>query len=161
MRIILIIFNVVEYVVFVTTVFLLSLPALSDSSVGVKFAGFAAIGRDFSLGLVFVVFVIALKIGLSDSPPGSETVDERRLILFTIVLSVFLLLRGSVTLVQGLVVVSQPSECTGYFLTVFTVVEVLIEGGPFIFLIRVNNNFFTANDDTEKTGRALFDGLAS
>lgn len=111
MRVVTVAFNALEYAIFVTTATLLSLPSLSDSPIGVQFAGFAAIGRDFLLGLVFVLFVIALKIGLSDSPPGSETVDERRLILFTIVLSVFLLLRGSVTLIQGLVGVFTIANC--------------------------------------------------
>jgi hypothetical protein len=162
MRTVLIVFNVLVYLVFVAGATLTGEPKFAGDGFGPTFMGWAAIGRDFALGLLFVAFVINLRIGLRQYVETSETVDERRLMKFTLVLSVCVLLRGSVTLIQSLFFQDRPSECEAGFLVAFSCAELLFEGGPFLFLIRVNNDFLIVDEKTDGSAgfvSTVFDGL--
>jgi hypothetical protein len=162
MRVILIGFNVIVYLLFTTGAIFAGIHGNASNSFAPTFLGWSAIGRDFVLGIVFVMFVVNLRTGLNEYAGTGETVDERRLMKFTIVLSVCVLLRGTVTLVQGVFLSEQPSECSAGFLIAFTLSEMVFEGGPFIFLVRVNNDFLGEDDQSDRSlgvNSTVFDGL--
>jgi hypothetical protein len=146
MRAILIVFNVMAYLALIATLVVVGDPEFADVPNRGSFNGIAALSRDFVLMFIFTIFVITLRIGLSNDTEIEASVDERNLIRFTVILSVFLLLRGGVSLAQGLVFTEESTECGKAFLALLMVVELLLEGGPFLFLIRVNNDFLV--DDT-------------
>jgi hypothetical protein len=147
MQIVLLIFNVFAYLVVIATGVVLADPYFNGNEIRDSFNGIAALCRDFVLGLIFIIFVITLRIGLKEDLLAGETVDERKLVYFTIILSVFLLLRGGVSLVQGFAFTDEAKECQSAFLSVIMICELLFEGLPLIFLIRVNNDFLASQTE--------------
>jgi hypothetical protein len=145
MKVVVIGFNVVAYLVFITTAVLFHDPHIVDHS----FNGIAALCRDFVLGVIFIVFMITLRIGLKEDLQAGETLDERKLVRFTVILSVLLLLRGGVSLIQGFVFTTESMECGSGFLSLVMVCELLFEGVPFLFLIHVNNDFLATESEND------------
>jgi hypothetical protein len=149
MRVVLIVFNVLAYLALIATIIVLAVRRFADSPIHNSFNGVAALCRDFVLGTIFLVFIITLKIGLTSNRRVGETIDERRLIRFTLILLVILLCRGGVSLTQGLVFANEKTECGIPFLAMVAVYELLCEGAPFVFLIHINNDFLVTNEDQE------------
>jgi hypothetical protein len=111
--------------------------------------GSVAIGRDFLLAVIFIVFLIMLRLGLTDDASVGYSIDERKMFGFTVLLSLFLVLRGGLTLAQALIFSDGASECNNVFFALLMVNEVICEGVPFILLIRSNNQFLdTVETDT-------------
>jgi hypothetical protein len=157
MKYVLVVFNVLAYLLFALTVVLEWDVPIVRPSLARIFNGFAAIGRDFTLGTIFLAFIVVLKLSLRDDASAGNTLDERQLFCFTGTLSVFVLLRGGLTLLQGLVFVNATSECELGFFVMLIVNELLFEGLPFIALISTNNAFIVATN--EQTEQETFDGL--
>jgi hypothetical protein len=147
MRAVLIGYNVLAYAALATTAAVLGHSHFTDHPFREELNGIAALCRDFVLGVVFMLFVIILKIGLLEDASTGASIDERKLLYFTIVLSVFLLLRGGAALAQGLAFMDAAAECGPGFLAIVFVMEIVIEGWPFIFLIRVHNDFLVGDEE--------------
>jgi hypothetical protein len=153
MKTVLIIFNVLAHLLFVLTVVIEWDVPISTPWLVQVFYGFAAIGRDFLLGAIFIGFIVVLKLSLRDDASAGETLDERKLLCSTGMLSGFMLLRGGLSLLQGLVFASAASECELGFFVILMVSEILFDGLPFISLISTSNDFVLDVNDQ----RAQFD----
>jgi hypothetical protein len=123
------------------------------------FTGAVSISRDFSLALILIIFVVRLKMGLREDSEADETVDEAFLMRFSIVLSVLLLYRGSVTLYQGISLIDEKGECEILFLVLMSGQELLADGGPLIWLIHVNNKFLIEQSATLDAQNSLVGAL--
>jgi hypothetical protein len=154
MRVVLLIFNVVAYILYIISVVFHSLSHFPEH-VPDTFSGAVSITRDFSLALILIIFVVRLKMGLREDSEADETVDEAFLMRFSIVLSVLLLYRGSVTLYQGTMLIGSDNECGILFLILCAGQELLADGGPLIWLIHVNNRFLIEQSATLDTQNSL------
>jgi hypothetical protein len=141
MKRILIVFNMLIYLLFVGIV-IIALGIITPANRPTSFwIGAFAIGRDFLLAVIFIVFLITFRLGVKDDASAGDAIGEKKMVCFTVVLSVFLVLRGAVTLIQGLAFSESTSECSHIFLAFVIVNEVIFEGSPFVVLIRSNNTF--------------------
>jgi hypothetical protein len=157
MKHILVVFSVLAYLLFALTVVLEWDVPIVRPSLARIFNDFAAIGRDFALGTIYLAFIVVLKLSLRDDASAGDTLDERKLFCFTGTLSAFVLLRSGLALLQGLVFVNATSECELGFFVMLIMNELRFEGLPFIALISTNNAFIvTTNDQADKE---TLDGL--
>jgi hypothetical protein len=154
MRAVLLVFNVVIYILYIISVVFHSREIFSGHTPD-KFSGAISVVRDFSLALILIIFVVRVKMGLREDSEADETVDEAFLMRFSIVLSVLLLYRGSVTLYQGIRLIGNKDECRILFLLLFCGQELLADGGPLIWLIHVNNRFLIEQSATLDTQSSL------
>jgi hypothetical protein len=100
--------------------------------------GFSALIRDFLLVVIFLVFVVHLRLGIRDQREG---IDEKILVRFTVMLAIALLVRGVLSLTQGLIYQNGTSDCDKKFWWMILAQEIMIEGGPFLVLIRTNTKY--------------------
>jgi hypothetical protein len=146
MRIVSIVYNILIYIVFITVVAVNTRTYPSESimaHVRNIANGVSAMARDFMLVLIFLIFLIHLKLSLRDNAQSGEMIDERTLFRFSLMLGVALLLRGIVSLIQGLVYQNQErgTDCDTEFGVMCLLQEIILEGGPFIVLIRTNTRY--------------------
>jgi hypothetical protein len=141
MRIVLIVYNAVFYLVFVAVVAVNTKVYNRGSGMWELqrvMNGSSALARDFGLVVIFLVFVAQLKLSIREQ---REAIDERKLVRFTVMLAIALLLRGVVSLIQGLLYQNGDSDCDLEFWAMCVVQEVLLEGGPFFVLIWTNTKY--------------------
>jgi hypothetical protein len=108
-------------------------------------AGFASLGRDLLLVAILVLFVIALKHSIGHGSEHGETIDEKKLQRFSIMLAVALLFRGLISLAQGLFF-QHDHPCAVSFWVLIMFQELVLEGVPFIILIRTNTQYLVEQE---------------
>jgi hypothetical protein len=135
-------YNIVFYVLFMLSVIVQISPALGKSAFRFYLSSSAGIGRDFILCLVFVVLDIHLRPNPSEEAYLAESMHEKRLFWFTITLSIFLLVRGTFSLVQALAFQDRSDlECGPAVLVWYLLNEIVIEGFPMAYCLYGNNSF--------------------
>lgn len=136
----LIVYNIVVFFLFIISILIEINPDSVSTRTSDVFSGAVAVVRDFCLCLLFIGFILVLKLGLQEDAYAEESVDEKRLMISTGILAVFLLLRGVVALIQGLSVIRKASECSGGFFVCFFITELLFEALPLGALLYVSND---------------------
>jgi hypothetical protein len=140
MKRVLIGFNILAYLLFVGLV-IITLDVITPFETHTNlFGGAVAIGRDFLLAVIFVVFLITFRLGITDDASVGDSVNEQKMFGFTVMLSIVLDIRGALTLAQGLIF-SESDQCNPVFFALVMVNEIVCEGIPFVLLIKSNNEF--------------------
>lgn len=150
----LIVYNIIVFFLFFISILIEANPENVSPRTLDVFSGVVAVVRDFFLCLLFIGFILVLKLGLQEDAYAEESVDEKRLMISTGVLAVLLLLRGVVALIQGLSVIGKESECSGGFFVCFLITELLFEALPLGVLL------YVSNDALEQQGRLGLDSTA-
>jgi hypothetical protein len=145
MRRVLIAFNIVAYIVLIGSIGINSRSFAGDAfmeKLQDRLAGFASLARDLLLVIILLLFVIHLKISIGGGSDHGETIDEKKLQRFSIMLAVTLLCRGLISLGQGIFFQGgRDTSCAVSFWVMVMVQELVLEGVPFIVLIRTNTQY--------------------
>ena len=142
MKILLIIYNIVFYLLFFSDVILEVFVSGDKIHKSMLYSGVIAISRDLILCLIFIVFVICLKIGLKEDQFAEETRDEKKLYLCTTFLSILLLIRGCLNLTQGVKFNGKRGDDCGIgIFIIFLINDIFLEEIPLFFLIHTNNEY--------------------
>jgi hypothetical protein len=161
MKVVLIVYNFVLYGLFITSALLI----VAASSAHIEVYSVGAVMRDLVLCIIFVIFYFSLKLGLREIE--TYMVIEVQLIRSTLALAVLVLLRGILPFTQGIMLlttdVPQKHECKVGFLVWWVLSELLIEGVPLWYLIRVNNGFLleTHMEESDRRKSRLEDSFLS
>jgi hypothetical protein len=151
MKIVLIVYNFLVYVLFTASAVLM----IAESEAHIQVYSITAIMRDLVLSIIFVIFYFSLKLGLREIE--TYMTIEMQLIKSTLALAGLVLLRGILPFVQGIMLMtddaSQEHECSIGFLIWWALSELLIEGGPLWYLVRVNNGFLVETHREEADRR--------
>ena len=102
-----------------------------------------------------------MKLGLQEDAYAEESIDEKRLMVSTGVLSVLLLLRGVIALVQGISLIRKAGECSGGFFVCFLITEILFEALPLAVLLHVSNDVLDQQSKLGLDSTAIGASLAS
>jgi hypothetical protein len=167
MRVILIVFNIVFYVVFLTVVIIDSVLDTSEKSQDIRamLGGTWPLVRDFGFSVILCVFVVHLKHRMTDSSQTGATIDETQLVRVTGMLIVSILARGAISLAQGLAYASPEStegktdkttECSLGIWIMFLVQDLILEGVPFIVLIRANTEYLKEQKSYAENSTPLY-----
>jgi hypothetical protein len=161
MKIVLIVYNFVMYGLFITSAMLM----IAQSHAHIEVYSITAIMRDLVLSIIFVTFYFSLKLGLREIE--TYMTIEMQLIKSTLALAVLVLLRGILPFVQGILLMvddnPQQLECRIGFLVWWGLSELVIEGAPLWYLIRVNNGFLveTHREESERRRSRIEDSFFS
>jgi hypothetical protein len=151
MKIVLIVYNFLLYALFLTSAMLM----VAQSGAHIQVYSITAIMRDLVLSTIFVIFYFSLKLGLREIETSMAI--EKQLIKSTLALAALVLLRGVLPFVQGIMLMTdehaQKQECRIGFLIWWGLSELLIEGGPLWYLVRVNNGFLVERHQEESDRR--------
>lgn len=142
MKVLLIIYNILFYLLFFSDVMLEIFVRGDKIHKSMVYSGAIGILRDFILCLIFIIFVICLKVGLKEDQFAEETRDEKKLYLWTTILSFFLLVRGILNLVQGTKYNGKNSDdCAVGIFVIYLINDILLEEIPLLLLIYSNNEY--------------------
>jgi hypothetical protein len=119
--------------------------------------GFGEFSRDIVLCIIFGVFSAFLKLGLS-KVDGEESPEERRLLLFSVVLMVVLVARGLLPLFQGIKFFGSKAECDLGMCAWQFIVALVCDGLPLWWLLYINNQFLLYNQAMGLDSRRLSTG---
>jgi hypothetical protein len=165
MRIVLLVFNVVAYILLIVVIALNSEPHDTGTflwELQSKLNGFSSLARDLMLVVILLIFVIHLKFGIGADSQAGATIDERILRWFSGLLAFALLIRGLVSLFQGLFFQDGSNDCAFVFWVMAMLQEIVFEGGPFFVLIRTNTNYLVEQERyADKTKPLMVSSSAS
>jgi hypothetical protein len=86
MKRVLIVFNMFAYLCFIG-VLIIALDIISPSEkVTNLYSGAVSIGRDFLIAVIYIVFLSTLRLGITDDASAGESIDERKMVCFTVAL---------------------------------------------------------------------------
>jgi phosphatidylglycerophosphate synthase len=165
MRLILIIFNIMFYLVFVAVLLLALVLDDSEKSQDIQgvVGGIWPLVRDFGFSVILCVFVTNLKHRKLDESQAGEALDEAQLGRITIMLIISILARGSIALAQGLIYAdpvggetTATTECSLGIWIMVLVQDFILEGLPFIVLIRVNTKELEEQNGYSVRSRPLY-----
>jgi hypothetical protein len=142
MKVVLLAYNIAIYLIYFASMaaLLISRMASAAPRSAAYIIGIGECARDMILCVIFAVFYVFLKLGLSQVDAARST-EEKRLLRFTIVLMVLLVARGLLPLFQGLIFLNQPTECSKWLCAWQFLVGFICDGLPLWWLIYVNNQF--------------------
>jgi hypothetical protein len=161
MKVVLLAYNIAIYMIYFA-----SFTALIFSSVGKEGApigpfgyilGFGEFSRDIILCIIFGVFSAFLKLELS-KVDGEESPEEKRLLLFSVVLMVALVARGLLPLFQGIKFLGSEAECGLGMCAWQFFVALLCDGLPMWWLLYINNQFLLDSQAMGLDSRRLSTG---
>lgn len=131
-------YNAFVYFLFASDIIVVSFNSLTERFCG-YYVSSTVILRDVVLCVIFVVFVVCLKISHKRDNYKETDPSEHNLFMYTTSLSICVLIRSVFSTVYGLWYRNTSDECRITFFVWKTINEIVIEGLPLALLIHSNN----------------------
>lgn len=132
-------YNTFIYVLFVSDVIVACLEMFTTAEFRSYYVSGTVILRDFVLFVIFLVFIIRVKIMQARENYRETDAAEKNLFMYTISLTLCVLIRCAFSVIHGLKYRNTPAECQVSFFTWRAINEIVIEGLALALLIHGNN----------------------
>lgn len=145
-RISLIVHNVLFYAGLLCIVVLVFVDD-NPETLATKWRGILAICRDFSMCLMFVIFVIVVNLGIGSDASTERSLQKPKIVKMISALAVCLLVRGIVICWQVSFYGNKHNNCNLTFFIMRLVNEIIIEGFPLTWLMFFGFSYLSIDVD--------------
>lgn len=147
-KILIIVYHITFYGLFLSAV-IIEITQSGSETLRNTFSGILAVTRDFLLFVSFIIFVLFLRKGFQEDTYAESSREEKFLVVSSLVVAIFLLLRGLFSLVQGYVFFGKKVECNIQIIIPFFLSEFVCEYFPITVLLYESNKYFKSQTDID------------